>query len=111
VGEHPLEPNAWDAWDAARQDAAADAARQERREQRDVGAEKLAGRARDVRARGAFLPRPQGRWSVKLVERDAVAELCRPDAVRFAARSCAALAAAEPLAESDATAQLARRKL
>ena len=111
-GEHPLEPNVWDAWDVARQDAMGDAAHRHRRERRGADAEKLADRARGDRAPGAFLLQ-WVRWSVRLEEeRAAAAALCRPDVVRFAARSCAALAAAEPLAESDAAAQLtARRKL
>jgi hypothetical protein len=76
-----------------------------RREPWDVGAEKLADPALDVRARGALCL-----WALQSAQwaRPAlVAELCTPDAARSAERSCAAQAVAAVLQEQpDAGGQL-----
>jgi hypothetical protein len=64
-----------------------------RRELPDAGAEKLAARALDVRARDAW-------WSLRVrqsapwARQASAAAPCTPDAVRSAAQSCAALEAA-----------------
>ena len=90
VGALLLVLYAWDASDDARPGAmdAADL----RREPWGVDAEKLAGPARDVRARGASFPlalqsalQARPLWA---------AELCIRDVARSAEQSCAALAAA-----------------
>jgi len=97
-------PNAWDAWAGARRDAAADVAPQRLQEQRDAGAGKLAGRARDVQGPDASLL-PGAHRSVRPEEERAwVAEPCRLDAGRFGARSCAAQEAAKAQAVRDAVA-------
>jgi hypothetical protein len=74
----------------------------------DAGAEKLAARALDVRARHAW-------WSLRVrqsapwARQASAAAPCTPDAVRSAAQSCAALAAAAvrqpPVAQPGAAAQ------
>jgi hypothetical protein len=79
------EPDAWDAWDDARQDEAANAERPPRA-LADAGAGKSVAPAQDVRAKDARFPQehPLGRRA-----RPAAAGLCTPGAVRSAARSCA----------------------
>lgn len=72
---------AWDAWDGVRRDEAADAVRRVRRRELADGryAEKLAGRARGVRARDVRLLRARRHWAA------AVSGLCRRDAGRSGA--------------------------
>lgn len=82
------EPNAWDALACARQDATADAPHLELRLPSAGDAEKLAGRARDDRARDGMFPRLELR-AVPEAEPDARV-LCTQAAARFAERSCAA---------------------
>ncbi len=90
---HPQAPGAWDAWDGARRDAA-DAVGL-RREPADEGAERLADRALDVRARDAWCLRVH---RLALWARPGVAaELCIPDAAQSAEQSCAEQAAAADL--------------
>jgi hypothetical protein len=78
------EPNAWDAWDGARLDAAADAARPLPDLLPDADAEKWADREQDAPEQDESL-----QSIVRSAHRDAAAELCRPDADPFAAQSCA----------------------
>ncbi len=101
---HPQAPGAWDASDDARRDAAG--AADLRRELADEAAEKLAGRARGVRAQDASsLPELQlARWA----RPDAAAELCTPDAVPSAEQSCAAQEAVAELPLQGAQADVAR---
>jgi hypothetical protein len=82
-GACPPEPNAWDAWDGARLDAAADAARPLPDLLPDADAEKWADREPDAPEQDAHPPS-----IARSAHRGAAAELCRPDAGRFAARSC-----------------------
>ena len=99
VDERLPEQCAWDAWDGARQDAmdVADL----HRALAAAGVEKLADQARGVRARAA-----SSRQERRFVQRARPAgeeELCTPDAVRFAERSCAAPEVAAALqAQPDA---------
>jgi hypothetical protein len=70
-----------------------------RRAPLDAGAGKLAGPVLDARARDAW-SRQEAHPSVRSVRPDAAVELCKPDAVLSAERSCAEQAASagpEPL--------------
>ena len=98
---HPQAPGASDASDVAHP-GAADAA-DLRPEPVDAGVEKLADPALGARARDAAFLSLQERLSVQPAQSDAAAELCRPDAVRFAEQSCAAREAAAdpPVAQAD----------
>jgi hypothetical protein len=94
----PQGPTAWDAWDGAHRDATVDALRRPVRpgQRRVDGAERLAGRVRDVRERHAL----RRRWELQAalaaeLEAPAAPGLCTRVADQFAARSCAARAAAE----------------
>lgn len=77
----PRAPIVWDAWDDARQAEAADAAHR-CRALPDAGAGKLADRELGALEPAALL-------IVQSVHQVEAAELCRQDAARFAARSCA----------------------
>lgn len=88
---HRLEPDAWGASVYARPDAAAHATPEVRRLSED-DAEKLAGQARDGRARAVHL-RLEPR-AAPAAELDAQAP-CTPDVVRSAERSCVAPEALE----------------
>jgi hypothetical protein len=92
--EHRPVPCAWDAWDGAHPDATAEA--DLRPAPSGAGAEKLAVLAPGDPARDAssLQLRPQVRLLVQPAQPDEAAELCTPDAVRSAERSCAALEAA-----------------
>lgn len=97
--EHPQAPGAWDAWDGARRGAAG--AEDLRREPADEGAEKLAGRAQDVRARDAWslLAFRLAQWALP----GAAAALCIPDAAQSAEQSFA-----EPVVAADLPLQVAQ---
>jgi hypothetical protein len=97
------EPNAWDAWDGAHPDEAADAVRQHPVLLADAGAGKSAVPGPDGLVQDAFLallPEQQAQAA-----RDEAAVLCKRGADRSAAQSCAAQGAAalqQPAAAPDA---------
>jgi hypothetical protein len=100
--------SAWDAWDGARPDATENAAHPF--PVPPVDAERSAARAQDVPVPSVRHARLTVRWEHRAV----AAELCTPDGVRFAVRSCAVLALPvrqESQAQPDAEVQLAPRKL
>jgi hypothetical protein len=84
---------AWDAWGDVRRDEAVDAAHPGLRLPWAGGAEKSAGRELDAQARDA----ERWQWGHRAAPAAELAaeELCTPDVVRFAERSCAALEVAE----------------
>jgi hypothetical protein len=92
---------AWDAWDGVRRDAKADAVHQARHPPWADGAGKLADREQGGRELGAH---HQSELLVVPAEEWGVWALCKLDAARSAAQSCAAqgaaaqLGAGEPLA-------------
>jgi hypothetical protein len=83
----PSEPIAWDAWDAAHQDAAADAELQRLLVLADEDVEKSAGPAQDARVRDAWFQ--QVRSLARAEELDAAAEPYKQDEVQSGERSCA----------------------
>jgi hypothetical protein len=90
----PQGPTAWDAWDGAHRDATVDAQRPGLR--LVDGAEKLAGRVRDVPERHALHRRWEHQAALAAeLEALAALELCTPVAGQFGARSYAVRAAAE----------------
>jgi hypothetical protein len=88
---------AWDAWDGAHPDAAADEARQHQ-VQLDADAEKLAAPARDGRAQDAEFQQ-QKRSIARSAHRVSAAGLYTQDAAQSAARSCEVQESAGPQTE------------
>lgn len=83
-------PSAWDAWDGARRDEAADVRHQLRALLAAGDAGKSADPERGVRARDASFPPGLPLALLVLAEQDAEAEPYRPDVARSGEQSCAA---------------------
>jgi hypothetical protein len=108
-----LEPSAWDAWDGARRDEAADAPHQLLALLADEDAGKSADRERAVRAQDASFPPKLPLALLVPAEQDAEAEPYRLDVVRSAEQSCAAqvfAARQQPAERLDAVCSVPREQ-